>query len=144
MSGFLNSLTLRVLIVAVLAMGAAAFFKKQQAEEDRQTNLRRLELAELEARFQGDIGRAKRATGNPCTSVFFEYVVPPPGLGGVPRLIMMGQEISYVSIDLSAYRLKTAGDRTELWYYLSTPLAADGPRKVGEKFNPENLRCRER
>jgi len=118
----------------VVGMKAGEEIKKQ-----------RQEIARLEKEFQENITRAKWMTVDPCVVVFYEFVTPPTGLGGTPKLIMMGQEISYIYPDPSTHFLflLPKGDRVELMMMNQPPDQLLLSTKIGEKYSPDSKFCQE-
>lgn len=127
--------TLLLITGFMLVMGGMSMLVRKEDNDAARRRTRH------EQTFQQDIERAKRATGDPCATVFYEYVMPPAGLGGKPALVMMGQEIS-ISFDPSAYFLWPKGDSVELWINFPPPTGDD--RRLGEKFAPDSTKCKDK
>ena len=110
-------------------------------KDERAKNL--IRLTRLESEFKDNIERAKRATAHPCAMVFYEFVAPPVDLAVMPKLVMMGNEISYISLDPSAYFLLPKGDKVDLMMTNQSPERLIFSTKIGEKYSPDSKFCRE-
>ncbi len=133
-------------LVLLVVAGLGFLLVQVTRSEVEKKEAREQEIERLKEQFQQEIERAKLATFEPCASVFYEFVMPPAGVSGTAKLIMMGKEIDYISLDPSSYKLLPKENRVELW---ASSIAAqrygESSRtwfKISEKFSPESPTCK--
>jgi hypothetical protein len=159
MSSFTKRVTLFLLCSAAILLLGTLIWKKtgEQIQQQRQREeARRKTFLQFQQEFQREIERAKRATADPCTTTFVDYITPPPNnLQFMPRLVLMGQEI-FLERNVQPsermwrmnYQLVPRGDRVELWQtqWMGTETPPPGQnilrQKLGEKFSSDSPKCR--
>lgn len=128
--------------------GILYFAYQSDVENQTKQNEQRKRITRLLQQFDGEVARAKRATSDPCASVFYELVTPPAETQYTPVLVMMGNEVSSTNspLDPSSFQLRSVGGRVELWTsFIAAQRYGEASRtwtKIGEKFAPDSKECK--
>lgn len=116
--------------VMLLIMGIGAYSSGKLVEHNKR------QAVEWREEFDRKIEMAKTVTGEPCSPVVFEMIVPNSKLGLLPQLVVMGQVVdSHVS---ESYELRSNGQVVELWVQQPFGQGYKGKRdrkKIAEKVS---------
>ncbi len=88
--------SLPIIFVVTFTILVIGFLVRDTVRDHDREVMQRRNIINLQQKFAEEIAVAKRVTADPCGTVFYKVVTPPPEINDSSRLIMMGAEVSSI------------------------------------------------